>query len=194
MMWNVLMAAGGFVGVALLSGAAPLHLAEKVRGYCLLTAAAVNGAAAAAFWNLDAMTAAARVYLINLLLLTAVTDLKERQIYDLHFYALVLGGMVSAFLEEGTFARYALFLLLLGVLFLLSRKRPELGMGDSRMIACMALYFSLTGWMEIMVASLGCALLYGLGGIVLRKKNLKSELPFMPFLLLGVLIECFVER
>ena len=101
---------------------------------------------------------------------------------------------MSAFLEEGTFARYALFLLLLGVLFLLSRKRPELGMGDSRMIACMALYFSMTGWMEIMVASLGCALLYGLGGIVLQKKNLKSELPFMPFLLLGVLIECFVER
>ena len=116
-MWNVLMAAGGFAGVALLSGVAPLCLAGKARGVCLLAAAGVNGAAAAVFWNLDPVSAAARIYLMNLLLLTAVTDLKERQIYDLHFYALVLGGAVSAFFEEGTFARYALFLLLLGVLF-----------------------------------------------------------------------------
>jgi len=132
-----------------------------------------------------------RFALSNLLFMMTVTDLKERMIYDVHFYALLLGGAVKLILSFnlGMLFRVVFFLILLGVLNLASKKNPGLGMGDSRVIACTALYFSFSRWMEVMIISLGCAMIYGLAGLIIKKATMKTEVPFMPFLLFGVLAE-----
>ena len=177
---------------AALTSRRPFSLEGARRRICLLMALGVKlWTAAALLPDPSPVRACSWFFLANGLFLTAVTDLLEQMVYDVHFYALLLGGAVSAFLRpEISFpGNCLLFLAVLGVLFLISRRKPGLGMGDSRMIACMALYFPLSRWMEVLLLSLGAAMLYGLLGMVRKQKNLKTELPFMPFLLMGVLLE-----
>lgn len=190
---TVLLAALGFGAVAYLAGRAPLELKGRARTWFLLTAAGVNLWTLAALWLQEAGLGEqlSWFFLTNGMFLMAVTDLREKMTYDIHFYPLLLGGAAGAvFLAQGgMLGRFLTFLLLLGVLFLISRKKDGLGVGDSRMIACLALYFPLTGWMEIMLVSLGISMIYGLVGVARKKNTLKTEIPFMPFLLAAVLAE-----
>lgn len=190
---KIMLAVLSFGTAALLLGRAPLSLKGAERTKCAAAACAVN------LWVLMTVCTreislalqASRFFLANGLFLMTVTDLREKMVYDIHFYTLLLVGIASAFAEPGnTFiARCLAFLLLFGVLFLVSRKSVGIGMGDIRMIACLALYFSLSGWMEVMLLSLGTAMIYGLAGVMRKKQTLKTEMAFIPFLLFAVLIE-----
>lgn len=171
---------------ALLSGRRPLCLEGRKKWWFLTAAAAVN------LWTtLSPGAKPGDVLLVNVLLWMAATDLRERMLYDVHFYILLLGGLIWTALQSLSLltSRSLLFLVLLGVLFLASRKSGQLGMGDSRTIAALALYFPLSGWMEVMLLSLGGAMVWGVWGLLRKKKTMKTEFPFAPFLLAGVLIE-----
>lgn len=185
-------------GVALntfLSKKKPLELSGTWRKLYLAGAVAVNLLMGVLFLvrEVDPAIQAIRWFLTNLMLLMAATDLREMSVYDLHFRIMLLGGAVSAFLQNGVrfWEMYLLFAVLYGALKLLSRKNSQLGMGDSRMIACLALYFPFARWAEILILSLFFALIYGVTGIIRKKKTTKSELPFAPFLLIGTLADYF---
>ncbi len=190
---TVLLSALGFGLDALLCFRAPLTLEGKERRRFLIAAAAVNVwmLAAACLTGIPVKEQPSRFILANGLLLMTTTDLRERMIYDIHFYTLLLLGIAGLLYPpwNGMLGRVIFFLLLFGVLFLISRKKPGLGMGDSRIIACLALYLSTSRWMEVMILALGGAMLYGLFGVFRKKKTLKTEIPFLPFLLAGVLID-----
>lgn len=183
--WSVDMMAGG---------RPPLQLKRK-RTILLyrLAAAAVNLWTLAALWRTEfsISKAVSWTILANILFLMTATDLLERMVYNIHLYLMLLGGVtISMFtFEAAVIGRYIFFLLLFGILFLVSRKKKGLGSGDSRVIACMALYFPFSQWMEIMLLALGSALLYGVAGILRKKKSLRTEVPFMPFMLFGTLSE-----
>ncbi len=189
----IALAAAGFGIAALLGGRSPLALEGKVRRWFLIAAAGVNVWILAASWLTDASVKEqfGRFILVNGLLLMAATDLKERMIYDIHFYALLLLGVAGLLSPpwSGMLGRLFFFLLLFSVLFLISRKKTGLGMGDFRIIACLALYLPASRWMEVMILALGGAMIYGLFGVLKKKKTLQTEIPFLPFLLAGVLID-----
>ena len=131
------------------------------------------------------------VLLANTLAWMAVTDLHEQAVYDVHCAVLVLGGIVSAFFQLGgafwtrTLAAAVIYV----ALWLSARKKNGLGMGDLRIIAALALYFPLSGWMESVLLSLLLTLISGVVYVMRRGGTWKTELPFMPFLLIGVLVE-----
>lgn len=195
-LWNIGFALMGCGIVSVLMRKKPVSLTGTQLRWAQAAALFVNCwiAAAGGKNGYSAMLCLSRVLIINGLLLMTITDLKERMVYDIHFYVLLLAGAATAFFqpEAGFIGMYLFFLLLFGVLFLAARKNDGLGMGDSRMIACLALYFPFSRWMEVMLLSLGTALVYGLIGIVRKKKTLKTAMPFFPFLLIGVLIECIL--
>jgi len=88
--------------------------------------------------------------------------------------------LLSAFLAS------ALFL----IIFLVSRGR-WLGFGDVKLVFFLGL---LLGWPNISVAlflSFLIGAIIGTGLIALRKKTLKSEVPFAPFLVMGTFIALF---
>ncbi len=190
-MLTAICALAGFGLSAALGSRPPLCLEGRARRWYLVAAAVgnlwVSACPGAGPWG---------VLAVNALLWMAATDLREQALYNLHFYVLLLGGAACAVFQGsgGLISRGILFLALFGVLFLVSRKNQGLGMGDSRTIACLALYFPFSGWMEVMLLALGGALLWGLWGVLRKKKTMKTELPFAPFLLAGVLMEYLLSR
>lgn len=192
MLWQSLFAILGLTAAVLLSGHRPLSLQGAARRTFLLAAAGVNLWSAVGLY-LSAVSpprSALFLLLVNSLLMMAATDLREKRIYDIHFYPTLFFGAAGAFFPlSAAFGKYLLFLLAAGILFLAARRSAGFGKGDAGMIACLALYFPLSGWMEVLLIALLSAILFGLAGMVGKKSNLKTELPFMPFLLLGVLLE-----
>lgn len=192
MLWQVLFALLGLAALAFLSGRQPLSFQGAARRKFLLAAVAVNLWSAIALYlaGLSPLRSALYQLLADGLLLMAATDVREKRIYDVHFYPLLFCGGVGAFFPlDAAVWKYLLFLLVSGMLFLVTRRHSGLGKGDARMIACLCLYFPLSGWMEVLLMALLSAALFGLIGVARKKNDLKTELPFMPFLLLGVLLE-----
>lgn len=156
-------------------------------------------AAAANLWLLASMGPAAPFALmqisyfglVNGLVLLAITDWRQKEVYNLHLGALLLlGGLSALWQTESKFwLLYLNFAVWLAVLLVVANKRTDLGLGDAKMIACLALYFPFTQWLEVMMLAFGTSLLFGLAGLVLKKLSLRTEFAFMPFLLLGVLLE-----
>lgn len=129
--------------------------------------------------------------LVNLLSLMSITDLREKMVYHIHFYCLLGIGIVSAFIpsQDVFWMRFLVFGCALGIFWLLSRKRQDVGGIDLRSLSCLALYFPFSRWFETVLLTLFCAMIWGLAGIIIRKKNMKSEIPFLPFMLIGTLLE-----
>ncbi len=99
--------------------------------------------------------------------------------WNLAFKTLV-NPLLSAFFAS------AFFLLIV----LISREK-WMGMGDVKVAALMGLSL---GWPNIVVALFSAfffGAIIGVGLIVLKKKNLKSEVPFAPFLITGTFIAIF---
>ena len=186
-----LLAAAG-VGVDwFLLGRAPLSLESEAKKKYVAAGVVVNVWAMLqlALHGVSVPLLVSYAVLTNGLFLMAATDLQEKMVYDIHFYMLLLCGIITTLFSGALIGRILLFLILFGVLFLVSRKSEGLGFGDVRMIACLALYFSLNRWMEVMLLSLGIAMIYGVIGVLRKKRTMKSEIAFIPFLLAAVLIE-----
>jgi prepilin signal peptidase PulO-like enzyme (type II secretory pathway) len=98
------------------------------------------------------------------------------EIMDLHIYS----GMLAAFLV------FLFFFLLVT----LSKER-WMGMGDAYLVILLGL---ITGWPNIILALFLAFFLGSIYGIVLiaaKKKSMKSQVPFAPFLILGTTIAVF---
>ena len=74
-----------------------------------------------------------------------------------------------------------------GFLFLLAGfiARKGLGMGDVKMIAVTGFYLGFQVLMSDLVLSLLLTVMGGLFNLIIRKRSMKSEMPFAPFLALG---------
>lgn len=131
----------------------------------------------------------------NILAATATTDLQEKMIYDLHALILLGTGLVVTFFGSGGkwLARIVVSLLLFCVFFLVSR-RGAVGMGDCQIMACLALFFPLARWMEIVILALGSATLYGIVSVILGKKAWKTQMPFAPYLAAGLYAELLMYQ
>lgn len=73
-------------------------------------------------------------------------------------------------------------------IFLVSKISKQVGMGDVKVIAIMSILFGLNSMFSIMFYALIISLIYGIVYIKLKKKNMKEEIPFIPFLLIGVVL------
>jgi len=73
-------------------------------------------------------------------------------------------------------------------IFLMSKISKQVGMGDVKVIAIMSILFGLNSMFSIMFYALIISLIYGIVYIKLNKKNMKEEIPFIPFLLIGVVL------
>jgi prepilin signal peptidase PulO-like enzyme (type II secretory pathway) len=90
---------------------------------------------------------------------------------------------------SGVLAAFLVFLFFF--LLVTLSKEKWMGMGDAYLVILLGL---LAGWPKIILALFLAFLLgsiYGLALIALKKKNMKSQVPFAPFLILGTAVAVF---
>jgi leader peptidase (prepilin peptidase)/N-methyltransferase len=130
-------------------------------------------------------------YLVSLLLLIASIDLKTMLIPNWSILGLLPAGVLLAFVTPDiTWLARLIGLLAAGLLLMLIVivSRGGLGMGDVKLMA--AAGFCL-GWKMTFLALFLASLIggiTGLGILAAHKGNLKSEIPFGPFLVSGIII------
>lgn len=124
------------------------------------------------------------------LLICTVTDLKNRKIYK----TAVVGYFVLALLGHAAEHTAGIMPLVSGLLpgafcFLVSWiSRQGLGYGDSALVVGCGLSLGLQPCMTILFVAFFLSGLCAAGLLVTRRAGRKKEIPFVPFLLLGVVI------
>lgn len=92
-----------------------------------------------------------------------------------HFFAAFLGAAVFGFL-------------------ILITKGRGMGMGDMKLVAALGLIFGWPGAALITGAAFIIGSVFGLGAMTLGKKNMKSAIPFGPFLVAAAFVVFFYGR
>lgn len=133
-------------------------------------------------------------YCILYILLEAssMKDYRERLISNKLIIAGIVLGLASAALDadstriiQSVIAFIAIGLIMSLVTF---ATRGGVGMGDTKLIAVSSLYIELVGMVSVMFYSLVLSGITGIILLILKRANLKSRIPFAPFLALGFLI------
>jgi prepilin signal peptidase PulO-like enzyme (type II secretory pathway) len=150
----------------------------------LISSCAALGVESLLIGMLDAM--------FTMILLTVV-DLKYRRVPDLITLPFAAAQLLfyvfttprfAELLANGIVGVFALILLVL--LSVLSKGR--MGLGDAKAIAVLILAFGPGTAVYILFLSVSVAFVVGITMIIARKGNLKTELPFIPFMTLGVFV------
>ena len=107
-------------------------------------------------------------------------------VLDLNGVGLGSLGMLGSLVFSGTLAAFVAFIFF----FLLSALSHEkwMGMGDAFLVILLGL---ILGWPKILLAlflAFFIGAIYGIVAMGLKKKKLKSQIPFAPFLILGTFL------
>jgi prepilin signal peptidase PulO-like enzyme (type II secretory pathway) len=133
-------------------------------------------------------------FLVNGLYLLTVDDIRTHEVKTVHLYIIMLAGAVSAVCSGiwSMAGRLAVFGILFLILHLIARRQTSgIGSGDVKIISSLSLYMNLTQIFNVLFISLAVGLIYGLVLLALKKATVKSEMPFLPFLMFGTLIGIF---
>ena len=133
--------------------------------------------------------------LICLMCFLTINDIKEKQVFDIHLNLLMLCGLLGSplWMNMIPITSYLLFGVLYLVLLAVAKRRNTFSIADAKAAACLTLYFSFSAYLEVMILALGFAVVVSIAGMLTKKANLKTELPFMPFLLIAILVEYFLQ-
>lgn len=127
----------------------------------------------------------------GVLLICSITDLRYRRVYR----AAIGGYLLMAFLghilgHTLVFAELAAGLLPGAFCLLVScLSRQSLGYGDSALAVVCGISLGIWPCMAVLFTAFFLSGLWAAGLLVLRRAERKRELPFVPFLFLGVLIQ-----
>lgn len=133
-------------------------------------------------------------YVIGGVLVTlSVIDIRERKIpiWPVLFIGAVLFAMR---LHAGVLVGELICGLIPGVLLLIVAwvTKEKLGIGDGILVFCLGLGYGIEEMMTMIGVSFAVAALVSVGLMVLGKATRKTELPFLPFLLVGWLVGIFI--
>lgn len=132
--------------------------------------------------------------ILILLFLIAITDIRERRIPNAMLGILLACIVVSRVLSEHPTSLTSLMAGSLGIalfLLVLSWIRPgAFGLGDVKLMLVTGVHLGLEVWYAFAVGVVFAAI-FCLGGLLLKKLSMKSEIPFGPFLCIGIGIMIF---
>lgn len=148
-----------------------------------------------AFW----LVLAACAYLLVLAVRLAVIDVRSHLLpnrlvlpaYGVAGVLLLSAAWASA--DAGGAVRIVAGATLLWVFYFLIRLAhpPGMGFGDVKLAGVLGLYLGYTGWTSLLYATLLGFLLGGVWGVLIvvsRRGNLKTAIPFGPFMLAGAVL------
>jgi|LSQX01.1.fsa_nt_gb prepilin signal peptidase PulO-like enzyme (type II secretory pathway) len=133
-------------------------------------------------------------YCILFLFLTAtsIKDVKERKIPN----SLIIGGIVMGLIvsalsfDFGRVIGSVIAFIVSGIVLLLISfiTKGELGMGDVKLVAVCSIYAGLFHIIPVVLYSLILTAVTGVVFLIFQKANIKTQIPFAPFLAIGFVI------
>lgn len=122
----------------------------------------------------------------------AVIDVKRRVIPNRMLVYLVLSQLALVVCTEDatlSLVNIGISAVVFLLLVLLSKmSKEQIGMGDVKFLTCINLIFGLAFVVYSLLLSLLVMLLFIIPRLIMKKSNLKSELPFAPFYGIGLII------
>ncbi|MBO4898409.1 MAG: prepilin peptidase [Clostridia bacterium] len=126
------------------------------------------------------------------LVMAAVIDVKFKVIPNYLIVCFLAAQIVAAFTFAQTFLGLWNVLIsaaVLGILIIISLlSKEQIGMGDVKLIASVNLIYGWSFTLYTLFFSFLAMLIFAIPLLILRKLKLKSQLPFAPFYLIGVIL------
>jgi leader peptidase (prepilin peptidase)/N-methyltransferase len=122
----------------------------------------------------------------------SVTDIKERAISNKALLLMFAFGLAAVFLTmdvatwiKAFLSGFGMFLLMLVMYFISMR---TLGFGDVKLLALIAFVLGFTDAVQLVFTALVLTVVCGFVMFFMRKANLKTELPMVPYVLAALLV------
>ncbi len=126
------------------------------------------------------------------IIIIAIIDAKSHTIPNYMTISLLVSQIVAAFCISNTYFDIWNILIsgvILGILMLVSKiSKEQIGMGDVKLIVVINLIYGLSFAIYSLIISLLVMLLSIIPFMIMKKINLKSQIPFAPFLTIGVTV------
>lgn len=140
--------------------------------------------------NYSAANGVFMIFYISALYVMSVQDIETKMVSSIILNVTIMTGAVCTLVNiaDGGAGRIIIFCLIFIILFTAAKKEKlGIGTGDAKAIAAAALFVSPGTLFVTLFMSLLFSMIYGIFIIVKNKSGVKTELPFIPFLLAGTL-------
>lgn len=135
-----------------------------------------------------------KIWLVIFLLICAITDLAQQHVYTM--FCIANGMIISImqfFIRDIDLTACSLGCLLGGVcLFVCIVSRESIGKGDAMIIGIIGIAIGFQETLEVLVWTFIIIAVVAIFGFLKKSINLKTKIPFIPFLFLGTIIEFVV--
>lgn len=131
------------------------------------------------------------IFFVSALYLLSVEDIETRTVPSMMLNVVIMAGAVCSVINitDGGAGRIIIFCLIFAILFAAARREKlGIGTGDAKIIAAAALFMDPGKLFVALFMSLFISMIYGIYIIIRKRSGVKTELPFIPFLLAGTLI------
>lgn len=124
--------------------------------------------------------------------LVSYWDFKKKEIPNRVLAAALAAGIAITFvsLDVSEFIRSAIGLgtgaLVMLLFYFMSKK--SLGFGDVKLAAVMGWYIGAENVISVIFYALAVLVIFGIATVILKKINFKTEIPFAPFMAIGLAI------
>ncbi|MDO4178597.1 MAG: A24 family peptidase [Phascolarctobacterium sp.] len=122
------------------------------------------------------------------------TDFEEMLLYDWNNLILAVLGLIFAYLNHNVSdALFGFAFALMVLLIIYFASKGGLGEGDVKLAPCLALWLGFEGTIVALLLAFTLGAIIGLTYMLLQNKQIKTAIPFGPFLCLGSLISFFFK-
>lgn len=130
------------------------------------------------------------VMMLGLLSICSLEDVKRKRLTVIYILMFGIGGVVLHLFTPVCSIYSMLWGMLLGIAMILLSiaTRGNVGMGDGILLVVTGVYLGGADNLQLFMMGLLLSALWSLGLMVLKKKNRKEEIAFVPFLLLSYVI------
>lgn len=119
----------------------------------------------------------------------AIYDIKTKHIHSGIWGSIAIIGGVWNVLQNGKDLLWIFMAMLIGLFLMICSKifRGSIGIGDGIVFLALGLVFGLKDTSNLLFYSLVLSLVWGSGLLVLKKCSRTKELPFLPFIFIGLI-------
>lgn len=130
--------------------------------------------------------------LIPMMTIISVEDIIAHRVSNKILIFMLAIGILFALVSGAAIVPALLAPVVYGVIFIVMSlvSKGALGMGDAKLIAVMSVYYGIVGMFSVLFAASIVECLISIV-ILIRTKNMRSEIPFVPAIELGAIIALF---